>query len=197
MRDLAAIHGVAINRDCVNCGFDWRSGELNRSLSDTFGNIFLRPPKLELAQTCMLSDHKAGVLLRGRPVPARIPVLMEEVNRSPVLSASANSSSCSNMDMVPDFVNSFYANRKRRLKTDQGGPGVVHQKYASDVPDHPWETNVGAARSRRAAGLLSAQRNSKFYQDDSDDTEDDDDGCLSDDDAADWNALHDVEDDGL
>ena len=200
MRELAEIHGVSVNPSCVTCGFDWRSGQLNPSLSDTFANIFLRPPNLGLAQICMMNDYKAGCLLPRLPVPASKRVLFEEVNRSPDLQPSLNSHSTSKMLMVPDLVERVYVDRKRRLHERKSFPAncVVRQEYASNESEYPLKMDIDAARSRRAAGQISAQRTLSLLQEQMDQSCNDDDGWLSDEgDAVDWNVLNGDDDDGM
>jgi hypothetical protein len=146
MNDLAVIHGVTINRNCVTSGFDWRSGELNPVLSDTFNNIFLKPRNLKLAQNVLMTDYKAGRLFPRNPIPVGIRALMASVNESSVLPPSANGSSTTSDEvMTPDSVESIFAIRnvqalekgtlrKRRQADEQLGPKgpadcKVHQQY--------------------------------------------------------------------
>jgi hypothetical protein len=194
MNDLAAIHGVAVNHNCVNCGFDWRTGKLNSSLSDTFGNNFLRPRNLKLAQNAMMTDSKAGRLFPQKPIPIGIRVLMASVNDSPVLPQSASSCSTSNMDMSPDFVESIYALRKDKgSKRRQAGQAdaQLDKESPADYPEYLLEMSTSAARARRAAGQISALRNLELFEKEMDQNDDDDDDDCSSDEGIDWNAEND------
>jgi hypothetical protein len=112
MDALSTYHGIPIPRECVNSGFNWRTGGLDPSLSDTFNNFCLRKTDLGLLQESLLTIYKAGLRHPGIPIPCRIRDFIQEVNRSQAPASIPSAiSSHSNMEMSPDFLQNCFALR--------------------------------------------------------------------------------------